>query len=76
VLANEPDWGTLVSRCNALNAALQRAAERFDFTFEGVFRKHQVVKAHYRDTAWNRRPLADRQSKSRIARIGSAIQMP
>jgi len=39
-------------KCNALNAASQRAAERFGFTFEGVFRKHQVVKGRNRDTAW------------------------
>lgn len=39
-------------KCNALNAASRRAAERFGFGFEGVFRKHQVVKGHNRDTAW------------------------
>jgi RimJ/RimL family protein N-acetyltransferase len=41
-------------KCNALNAASRRAAERFGFTFEGVFRKHQVLKGHNRDTAWYR----------------------
>ncbi|HXA55599.1 MAG TPA: GNAT family N-acetyltransferase [Solirubrobacteraceae bacterium] len=39
-------------KCNALNAASRRAAQRFGFTFEGVFRKHQVVKGRNRDTAW------------------------
>jgi RimJ/RimL family protein N-acetyltransferase len=39
-------------KCNALNAASRRAAERFGFTFEGVFRSHQVVKGRNRDTAW------------------------
>jgi hypothetical protein len=39
-------------KCNALNAASRRAAERFGFCFEGVFRKHQVVKGRNRDTAW------------------------
>ncbi len=39
-------------KCDALNAASRRAAERFGFTFEGVFRKHQVVKGRNRDTAW------------------------
>lgn len=39
-------------KCNALNAASRRAAERFGFNFEGVFRKHQVVKGRNRDTAW------------------------
>jgi RimJ/RimL family protein N-acetyltransferase len=39
-------------KCNSLNARSRRAAERFGFTFEGVFRQHQVVKGHNRDTAW------------------------
>lgn len=39
-------------KCNALNAASRRAAERFGFTFEGVFRQHQVLKGRNRDTAW------------------------
>jgi RimJ/RimL family protein N-acetyltransferase len=39
-------------KCNALNAASRRAAERFGFTFEGVFRKHMVVKGRNRDSAW------------------------
>ena len=39
-------------KCNALNAASRRAAERFGFTFEGIFHKHQVVKGRNRDTAW------------------------
>jgi RimJ/RimL family protein N-acetyltransferase len=39
-------------KCNALNAPSRRAAERFGFRFEGVFRKHQVVKGRNRDTAW------------------------
>jgi RimJ/RimL family protein N-acetyltransferase len=39
-------------KCNALNAASRRAAERFGFTYEGVFRNHQIVKGRNRDTAW------------------------
>jgi RimJ/RimL family protein N-acetyltransferase len=39
-------------KCNALNAASCRAAERLGFTFEGVFRQHMVVKGRNRDTAW------------------------
>lgn len=39
-------------KCNALNDASRRAAERFGFTFEGVFRQHMVVKGRNRDTAW------------------------
>jgi RimJ/RimL family protein N-acetyltransferase len=39
-------------KCDALNAASRRAAERFGFTFEGVFEQHMVVKGRNRDTAW------------------------
>lgn len=39
-------------KCNALNLPSRRAAERFGFTFEGIFRQHMVVKGHNRDTAW------------------------
>ena len=39
-------------KCDALNARSRRAAERFGFTFEGVFRKHMVIKGRNRDTAW------------------------
>jgi RimJ/RimL family protein N-acetyltransferase len=39
-------------KCNNLNAPSKRAAERFGFTFEGVFRQHMIVKGHNRDTAW------------------------
>jgi RimJ/RimL family protein N-acetyltransferase len=39
-------------KCNALNAASRRAAERFGFTYEGLFRQHMIVKGHSRDTAW------------------------
>lgn len=39
-------------KCNALNAPSRRAAERFGFNFEGIFRHHLVVKGRNRDTAW------------------------
>lgn len=39
-------------KCNALNAASRRAADRFGFSFEGIFREHLVVKGRNRDTAW------------------------
>lgn len=39
-------------KCDALNAPSRRAAVRFGFTFEGVFRQAVVVKGRNRDTAW------------------------
>ena len=39
-------------KCDALNAASRRAAERFGFTYEGTFRQHMIVKSRSRDTAW------------------------
>jgi RimJ/RimL family protein N-acetyltransferase len=39
-------------KCNALNAPSRTAAERLGFRFEGVFRRHMVVKGRNRDTAW------------------------
>jgi len=39
-------------KCNALNAPSRHAAERFGFSFEGVFRQHMIVKGENRDTAW------------------------
>ena len=39
-------------KCDALNAASRRAADRLGFRFEGVFRKHYVIKGRNRDTAW------------------------
>ena len=39
-------------KCNNLNEPSKRAAQRFGFTFEGVFRQHMIVKGANRDTAW------------------------
>lgn len=39
-------------KCNDRNEPSKRAAERFGFRHEGVFRQHMVVKGENRDTAW------------------------
>ncbi|MEI4479991.1 MULTISPECIES: GNAT family N-acetyltransferase [Phyllobacterium] len=39
-------------KCNNSNEPSKRAAERFGFTFEGIFRQHMVQKGQNRDTAW------------------------
>ncbi len=49
---DELGYRRLEWKCNALNAASRRAAERFGFSFEGVFRNHLVIKGRNRDTAW------------------------
>jgi len=39
-------------KCNNLNEPSKRAAERFGFVYEGIFRQHMVAKGQNRDTAW------------------------
>lgn len=39
-------------KCDALNIPSRRAAERFGFSFEGVFRQAAIIKGRNRDTAW------------------------
>jgi RimJ/RimL family protein N-acetyltransferase len=49
---DELGYRRLEWKCDALNAASRRAAARYGFRVEGIFRKHMVVKGHNRDTAW------------------------
>jgi RimJ/RimL family protein N-acetyltransferase len=39
-------------KCDTLNAASRRAALRYGFTLEGIFRQHMIGKGRSRDTAW------------------------
>lgn len=39
-------------KCNAANEASKRAALRFGYSFEGIFRNDMVMKGKNRDTAW------------------------
>lgn len=39
-------------KCNALNEPSRRAAQRFGFQYEGLFRQHMVAKGKNRDTTW------------------------
>jgi len=39
-------------KCHSLNEPSRRAAKRFGFAFEGIFRQHMVTKGASRDTAW------------------------
>ncbi|RJG12806.1 N-acetyltransferase [Pseudomonas cavernicola] len=50
--AFELGYRRLEWKCNAQNARSKRAAERFGFGYEGLFRQHMVIKDRNRDTAW------------------------
>lgn len=39
-------------KCHNGNEPSKRAAKRFGFTFEGLFRQHMIAKGRNRDTAW------------------------
>lgn len=39
-------------KCDALNEPSRRAADRYGFSFEGIFRQAVVIKGRSRDTAW------------------------
>jgi len=39
-------------KCDSLNAPSRAAAERYGFTFEGIFRNAVIYKERSRDTAW------------------------
>jgi RimJ/RimL family protein N-acetyltransferase len=39
-------------KCDSLNAPSRRAALRYGFSFEGIFRQHMIGKGRSRDTAW------------------------
>jgi RimJ/RimL family protein N-acetyltransferase len=39
-------------KCDDRNAPSQRAARRFGFAYEGIFRQHMIFKGENRDTAW------------------------
>jgi len=39
-------------KCNNRNEPSKRAALRYGYKYEGLFRQHMVVKARSRDTAW------------------------
>jgi RimJ/RimL family protein N-acetyltransferase len=39
-------------KCDSLNAPSRRAALRYGFVFEGIFRQHMISNGRNRDTAW------------------------
>jgi RimJ/RimL family protein N-acetyltransferase len=52
-------------KCHTMNEPSRRAALRFGFSFEGIFRQHMIIKGHSRDTAWY--AMIDRDWPSRKA---------
>nr|OQO17180.1 hypothetical protein B0A51_16455 [Rachicladosporium sp. CCFEE 5018] len=50
--AISPPYRRVVWKCNSLNVASGRAAERLGFVYEGCFRKHAIVKGCNRDSNW------------------------
>lgn len=49
---NDLGFRRLEWKCNSLHEVSRRAALRYGFSFEGVFRQHMIVKGRNRDTAW------------------------
>ena len=63
-------------KCDSLNAPSRRAAERFGFTYEGIFRQHMVIKDRNRDTAWF--SIIDGEwpsAQSRLRAVAGAVQL-
>lgn len=49
---DELGYRRLEWKTDSLNSGSRRAAERYGFVFEGIFRNHRVIKGRNRDTAW------------------------
>lgn len=47
-----PAYRRVCWKCNSLNTASRRAAERVGFKYEGTFRNHMIVKGRSRDSDW------------------------
>jgi RimJ/RimL family protein N-acetyltransferase len=54
-------------KCNDKNDPSKRAAIRFGYTYEGLFRQHMVIKGKSRDTAWF--SMTDKEWPARKARF-------
>ncbi|MCJ1418589.1 hypothetical protein MMC32_004937 [Xylographa parallela] len=52
LLFKKLNYRRLEWKCDSLNLASQKAAERYGFVYEGTFRQHQVVKGRNRDDRW------------------------
>jgi len=51
-LFDELNYRRVEWKCDNKNIRSKQAAQRLGFTYEGLFRKHLIVKSQNRDTAW------------------------
>jgi RimJ/RimL family protein N-acetyltransferase len=59
-------------KCDSLNAPSRRAALRYGFVFEGIFRQHMIAKGRSRDTAYF--SMLDREWPDRKRNFESWLQ--
>ncbi|MCJ1293542.1 hypothetical protein MMC34_005097 [Xylographa carneopallida] len=52
LLFEKLNYRRLEWKCNSLNLASKKAAERYGFVYEGTIRQIQIVKGRNRDTCW------------------------
>ena len=71
-LAFDLGYRRLEWKCDSLNAPSRRAALRYGFTFEGIFRQAVVTKGRNRDTAWY--AIIDRDWPGVRARIAAWLE--
>lgn len=50
--SSHPTYRRVAWKCNSVNYASRRAADRLGFTYEGTFRNHMVVRGVSRDSDW------------------------
>ena len=62
-------------KCNALNAPSRRAADRFGFTFEGIFRKHRSSRAATATRPGTRSSTTSGRRSAPRSRPGSTTQL-
>jgi RimJ/RimL family protein N-acetyltransferase len=61
-------------KCDNANEASKRAALRMGFQYEGLFRKHMIVKGKNRDTAWF--SITDDEWPTRRANFEAVLATP
>ena len=52
LLFEKLNYRRMAWKCNSLNLASKKAAERYGLVYEGTFRQHQIFRGRNRDTCW------------------------